>query len=377
MAIISRMMPTILLLGGAQAAFLVVLLLSKKRRHLPDYILAVWLSLLAAHLLIFYFYAVAGIGSSWLLNLNSSFPFLQGPFLYFYVTTIIDEKRRLKRSFVFHLIPFVGINIYIFYLAHYPGALAASPGGVVYRHLFSVSTLMNLILLLSVPVYVVWTFVSVNTYRRRTEQVLADLEAIDLAWLRYLIVTLGGVWLAVTAAFFLRDPEAISGVGHLIFIPITLFVYLLGFFGLKQSVIFSDYNLDMNVDSKSDSKYSKSGLGENAGQAMHAKLIELMESEKPYLDSELTLPDLAVKLHVSPNYLSQILNEIGGEPYYDFINRYRVKEFTAYMTKKESQKYTLLAVAMQSGFASKPSFNRAVKKITGKTPSHFLSSVAD
>ena len=377
MAIISRMMPTILLLGGAQAAFLVVLLLSQKRRHLPDYILAVWLSLLAAHLLIFYFYAVTGIGISWLLSLNSSFPFLQGPFLYFYVTTIIDEKKRFKRSFVFHLIPFVGMNIYTFYLTHSPGAFTGHPGAVISRDLFSLSTLLNWVLLLSVPVYVVWTLVLVNTYRQRTEQVLSDLEAIDLAWLRYIIVTLGGAWLVVTVTLSLRDPEAISGVGHLIFIPVTLFIYLVGFFGLKQSVIFSDYNLDMNVDQKSDVKYSKSGLGEEAGKAMHAKLVELMEAEKPYLDSELTLPDLAVKLDVSPNYLSQILNEIGGESYYDFINRYRVNEFTDYMTQKEFQRYTLLAVAMQSGFASKPSFNRAVKKITGKTPSQFLSTVAD
>ncbi len=118
-------------------------------------------------------------------------------------------------------------------------------------------------------------------------------------------------------------------------------------------------------------------MDENAGRALHVNLIELMDSDKPYLDSELTLPELAKKLGISPNYLSQILNDIGGESYYDFINEYRVREFQENLNRKEFRHYTLLAVAMQSGFASKPSFKRAVKKITGKTPSQFVSTSTD
>jgi len=55
------MMPTILILGAARAIFLVILLLSKRRRHLPDYVLALCLSLLAGHLFIYFLYAITGL----------------------------------------------------------------------------------------------------------------------------------------------------------------------------------------------------------------------------------------------------------------------------------------------------------------------------
>ena len=371
------MMSTILILGAAQAIFLVILLLSKRRRHLPDYVLALWLSLLAGHLFIYFLYAITGLGQSWLLNLNSSFPFLQGPFLYFYVATLIDTKKRLRITFALHVIPFIAFNTCVFFLSCFSDSSFTHPAGVSNQHLFAVSSLFNWLLLLSVPIYAVWTWVLVGSYGQRTEEYLSDLEAIDLAWLRYLIGALGGVWLAVTIAFLLRDPEAMSSMRLFIFAPVTIFVYIVGYFGLKQSIIFSDYNIELNTGNRTGLKYSKSGLDEKAGKAMHADLIKLMDSDKPYLDSELTLPELAKKLGISPNYLSQILNDIGGESYYDFINEYRVREFQENLNRKEFQHYTLLAVAMQSGFASKPSFNRAVKKITGKTPSQFVSTSTD
>jgi AraC-like DNA-binding protein len=51
------------------------------------------------------------------------------------------------------------------------------------------------------------------------------------------------------------------------------------------------------------------------------------------------------------------------------VNEYRVKEFQRLLENADNSKYTLLSLAMQAGFNSKSSFNRAVKKHLGIAPS--------
>ncbi|HEX6333356.1 MAG TPA: helix-turn-helix domain-containing protein, partial [Flavisolibacter sp.] len=123
-------------------------------------------------------------------------------------------------------------------------------------------------------------------------------------------------------------------------------------------------------------KYSKSGLSEDMASRIHRELGILMETEKLYTESELSLADLATKLSVHPNYLSQVINEKEGRNFYDYINTLRIEAFKKLVTKPGSQKYTILSLAYDCGFNSKSSFNRFFKKITGQSPSEYIDSLA-
>jgi AraC-like DNA-binding protein len=57
--------------------------------------------------------------------------------------------------------------------------------------------------------------------------------------------------------------------------------------------------------------------------------------------------------------------------FYTLINDYRVAEVQEKLKGKESKKYTLLAMAEDSGFQSKASFNRIFKNKTGMSPSKY------
>ena len=57
--------------------------------------------------------------------------------------------------------------------------------------------------------------------------------------------------------------------------------------------------------------------------------------------------------------------------FYDFINSYRVKEVQNRLEGGDSEVYSLLAIALESGFNSKSSFNAVFKKHTGMTPSQY------
>jgi AraC-like DNA-binding protein len=105
--------------------------------------------------------------------------------------------------------------------------------------------------------------------------------------------------------------------------------------------------------------------------AYTGKLIQFMEREKPFKKAELMLPELAASLSISPNHLSQILNDNLGQSFFDFINAYRVKEAQQALLDPSKQHLTILAIAYEVGFNSKSTFNTVFKKHTQMTPSQY------
>jgi AraC-like DNA-binding protein len=100
-------------------------------------------------------------------------------------------------------------------------------------------------------------------------------------------------------------------------------------------------------------------------------VLQFMKSNKPYLEPELTLNQLASKLSLKPRMLSQAINEILQQNFFDFINRYRIEEAQRLLTNPKDKKTTVLEVLYQVGFNSKSSFNTLFKKYTGLTPTEF------
>ena len=98
-----------------------------------------------------------------------------------------------------------------------------------------------------------------------------------------------------------------------------------------------------------------------------------METDKPYINSELKIEDLAIQVAMPVHVLSAFLNEKLGVTFSDFINKYRLDEFKKRAESKEYEHLTLLGLAFDVGFNSKSSFNRIFKKHTGQTPSKYNS----
>src|SRR5207253_4265417 len=102
-----------------------------------------------------------------------------------------------------------------------------------------------------------------------------------------------------------------------------------------------------------------------------SRLQNYMQQNKPFLDSELTLDELAVQLQVKPKLLSQTINEVAQQNFFEFINHYRIEEAKRLLTNPKDKKITVLEVMYEVGFNSKSSFNTLFKKATGLTPSEF------
>jgi ligand-binding sensor domain-containing protein/AraC-like DNA-binding protein len=102
-----------------------------------------------------------------------------------------------------------------------------------------------------------------------------------------------------------------------------------------------------------------------------AKLLHHMDEERIFLDPDLTLNKLSLRLRVHYNHLSRIINERFGLSYNDFINKYRIEEARKRLTSAEEKESMVLDIAYSTGFYSKSVFNAAFKKFTGMTPTEY------
>ncbi len=103
-----------------------------------------------------------------------------------------------------------------------------------------------------------------------------------------------------------------------------------------------------------------------------SRLIDHISTNKPYLNPDLTLRDLAKQIDIHPNHLSWILNQSIGLNFNEFINQYRIEAFKSNAKAQENENLTIEGLAYESGFNSKTVFNTYFKRETGLTPKQFL-----
>lgn len=151
-------------------------------------------------------------------------------------------------------------------------------------------------------------------------------------------------------------------------VPLSLAIYFLMYQAIKFPQLFFDY-----AETVKSVRYEKSSLSSNASKAYIEKVIQEVESQSLYINRELRLTDVANQLDMSPNHLSQVINENLQKNFFDFINQYRVTE--AKKKIAEAPEKTLLQIAHEVGFNNKTSFNNAFKKHLGMTPSSYRSGL--
>jgi AraC-like DNA-binding protein len=102
------------------------------------------------------------------------------------------------------------------------------------------------------------------------------------------------------------------------------------------------------------------------------ELNRMMQQEKPYLDPGIRLAQLAAVLQTSSNNLSWIINSTSHCNFYDYINKYRVTAFIDKIKQGQHKHHTLLALAYDSGFNSKSTFNKVFRKFMHDNPGNYV-----
>jgi AraC-like DNA-binding protein len=154
--------------------------------------------------------------------------------------------------------------------------------------------------------------------------------------------------------------------------PIFQLLYLLSYFFYLQIILFRPKMMN-----QTDFKFSLIGIFKKlTAQVVPFNIfIEVFFTEKYFLNSLATLEDLSQKTNVSPDTLNEFLILNYGIGYTDLVNKHRVDYFIALIKKGDFIQYTIEALAIQSGFGSRQSLQKAFKKFHGGTPSDFINSI--
>lgn len=168
--------------------------------------------------------------------------------------------------------------------------------------------------------------------------------------------------------FQFMDPE----YDYFVDIVIVFFIGMLSFFGFVQPEVFEGKSLKEVIPFV---KYRKTGLSPALSLEMKGKLLDIMQREKPYLNHELRLDDLSRLMNLSRNHTSQIINEHFNLSFFDFVNRFRVKEAKNLLINHAANGLTMTQIAYDVGFNNRASFYKAFKKFTDDNPSSYIKQM--
>ena len=102
------------------------------------------------------------------------------------------------------------------------------------------------------------------------------------------------------------------------------------------------------------------------------RLLQMMEEEKPYLNPDLKVTDIAEALGTNRVVLSNCIKSRHNCTFPQFVNTYRVAFAQQMLISRPDIK--LAEVWTAAGFSSESSFYRIFKSITGTTPNDWKTA---
>lgn len=357
------------MIGAAQGILLAVVLFSSAGdRKIANRILAVLLLLFSFML---FFHAYSELRGEMLEKTGHEY-FIQAifslfaPLIFGYVRALTQSSFVLHWKETFHLFPFCIIVIFSSAFTLFPVILSWAQ---------RLNLLLPFLLMIQMTVYLSLSLRLLQEHKRYIETNFSVKEKINLRWLYFLLIGQIIIW---PVAFLTEILGGDSRQWDLVWLLIAVFIYAMGYFGLRQPVIFSGRYAEL-VESGSliRKKYEKSVLSSEEAEQISQRLQDLMAAKKLYLNGDLSLPDLAQKLVVSTHHLSQILNEKMGKSFFEYINGLRVEEAKRLLKEEKMNHLSIAGIAQEAGFNSLSAFNIIFKRYTGHTPSFYRKLPVD
>ena len=340
---------------------------------LGSFFLSIGLNLLDVFLLMTGAYSA----NPWLAGWGSCLPLLFGPLIYFYTQSVLNKDFAIRTKSWNHFLPFI-----IFFLANEiyfitrPAAFQEKLlSNILQHHIPGSVSIVSTLIFIQFLGYIFASFRSVSVYKKAVSQHFSSNQKTDVSWLSSMILfflviiiitILNGLFAQTSlASYYLL-------VFNIIILATLVFVISILMKALQKPYFFSFSKEDDYVIKPASPPPSIPPDSDKAEkEELAKKVLDYMQSNKPYLEPELTLEELASRLSLKPRILSQTINESLGHNFYDFINRYRIKEASRLLTNPKDEKITVLEVLYEVGFNSKSSFNTLFKKYTGLTPREF------
>jgi len=102
------------------------------------------------------------------------------------------------------------------------------------------------------------------------------------------------------------------------------------------------------------------------------RILSAMEEDAAYRDMELTIRGLAERVGSAEHRVRRLINrELQFRNFNDFLNHYRLREVARRLAEPAESRVPILTIAMDAGYRSMTTFNRAFRAAYGLTPTQF------
>jgi len=306
------------------------------------------------------------------------FTLLYFPLMYLYIRFYLYKDLRITYKTFLHILPALG------YLIAFSPFLLLSKD--VKLHMLAngfpgwfrpLQAVFNIIIILQGIFYSIYALRTLHhfQYFRKTRFSALQIETIN--WLRFFVILNIVLWIVGTTGAFLD----IFGIAIFIdlfkvfYSGLTLLTILLSIFTIRLPALFSE-NEDLRMFISQPVNSVPKPITEPEKPSKDYQLLkDHLNSQKPYLKTDLKMQDLMQATGLSYKRISEIFNTEFNKSFFEVINEYRLEEALRLIREDFHKVHTLPHLAEKAGFNSKATFNRVFKKYTGKTPTEYINSV--
>ena len=279
--------------------------------------------------------------SPYFIQLGLSANYMIGPLMLAFATLHVNPSRIHE---VLHVTRHVWIN-----------AVLISVFGLIYRfedHFFIWDHRIRYVIHTHLTIYLMWT-----TFRLRVpiKKLFANPDSLKTNELETLAVFLLTVVICLGFVVSLYTNYIIGPI-------FTSFV----FYGVAISLFAGRKRIQRLLEAASRYRHKK--IEDKHVLDLTKELDHLMNEEAIYKTPNLKIEDLAERMKVGVNLLSQFINDNMGQNFATFVNSYRVREAQRLLSSKEYSHLTIEAIGYEVGFNSKSAFYAAFKKHIGLPP---------
>lgn len=306
--------------------------------------------------------------------------FLIGPVFFFSVKTLLQRDLKFSRKDFFHFLPATAYLIYSLVVFVTDKLVLdefyfyADQKDKDLDFWYQMTGLISMLsyLILSLKVY--------SNYRKQSVQELSYADEVAHKWIKH-FTTAFTLVLAFRVLLFILNPEwgefGSKYWYYLCFSILLLYISIAGYSSIIKTAIhfypttIAEVNSVPTIDQETINKTATEH--ELADPHLKQDIVRAFEEHEIYKRQDLTITYLAQFLNTNRNSISRLINQEFAMNFNDFVNQKRTEAVVLKLNQKEHINTTLLGIALDCGFNSKTTFNRAFKKHMGETPKQFIT----
>lgn len=365
----------LILCGSIQGVlFGVAVLFWERYRSTPNFYLAQVILYLSLNNL-FYWFADTRLGFRvpYFYNLYIPWILLVLPYYYFFVAAYLRKKISKQRKLWLRMPFLISLCIHAFLAANsllFNSAIAIPKKAISIFYMGE--EYVSAIFTFGV---IVMVYRLIKNYEKEQHKYTNSQPEIYTKWLKKILysgVLISIIWIVLVlyndmnAQNFFTDNSK-----YFLWGTASILIYWMGYLGIYHNDIFKQRRVLRKEVLQEVSEKASTNAKNKLNFSRFSEIDSYIKAQKLFLDPGLSLATLETQFNLSEGYISQLINNFSGGNFSSYINKLRVEQAKLYLQNSAYAHYTIVSIALESGFNSKSAFYTAFKKVTGISPSEY------